>query len=55
MYQVYLRLDATNKVYLNDANNFDETIKLKISFKRIKNEYSELEILERCLTLEKVF
>ena len=36
-----------------DANNFDKTIKLKISIKRIKTEYSELEILERCLTLEK--
>ena len=36
-----------------NTNNFDKTIKLKISIKRIKTEYSELEILERCLTLEK--
>ena len=36
-----------------EANNFDKAIKLKISIKRIKTEYSGLEILERCLTLEK--
>ena len=36
-----------------EANNYDKTIKSKISIKKIKTEYSELEILERCLSLEK--
>ena len=36
-----------------ETNNFDKTIKLRISIKKIKTEYSELEILEQCLTLEK--
>lgn len=35
------------------ANNFDKTMKLKISIKSIKTEYSELEALQRCVTLEK--
>ena len=35
------------------ANNVDKTMKLKISIKSIKTEYSELEALQRCVTLEK--
>ena len=37
----------------HEANNFNTAIKLRISLKRIKTEYSELERIERCLTLEK--
>ena len=39
--------------YKREVNNFDKTIKLKISIKRIKTEHSELERISRCLTLAK--
>ena len=37
----------------SEANNFNTPIKLRILLKRIKTKYSELERIERCLTLEK--
>ena len=36
-----------------EAENFDKTVKLKISLKRIKTKYSELERVARCLALAK--
>ena len=36
-----------------EADNFDKSIKLKFSLKRIKTEHSELERMARCLRLAK--
>ena len=36
-----------------ETNSFDTPIKIRISLKGIKTEYSELKRIERCLTLEK--